>query len=97
LRRSVVRLVSQPFGARRSQSAAPALHTKLHALTLQTADAFIREGQVIPQPPQLPGSVAVITQAPPQSVVPRPHEVTHAPAEHTCPASHARPHAPQFP
>src|SRR5262245_27910752 len=37
-----------------------------------------------PQPPQLAGSLAVLTQMPPQSVVGGAHETAHAPPLQTC-------------
>jgi len=55
---------SQPLLAERSQSAKPALHTKLQAPPTQTSVALARIGQVTPQAPQLAGSMRVLTHAP---------------------------------
>lgn len=52
---------------------------------------------MIPQPPQLFGSLPIFTQAPPQSVKPVGQPVVeHAPAEQVDVGPHALPHAPQF-
>jgi hypothetical protein len=50
----------------------------------------------MPHPPQLVGSFAVSTQAPPHAVVPPTHARAHAPAEHASPAAQTVPHAPQL-
>jgi hypothetical protein len=51
-------------------------------------------GHTVPQAPQLPTSLAVLTQAPPQAVWPvgQPQR----PMAHTWPPVHATPHAPQL-
>jgi hypothetical protein len=51
---------------------------------------------MVPHMPQLLGSVAVVTQAPPQFCVFPLHVDVHTPAEQTSFAAHALPHAPQF-
>jgi len=59
---------------------------------LQTCPA----AQVTPQPPQFDVSVAVLTHAPAQAVVPLAHELTHVPEEQTWLAAHFVAHVPQF-
>jgi hypothetical protein len=63
---------------------------------VHTRAALVGVGQLVPQAPQLAGSIAVLVQLPEQLVSPAPQLVTHAPAEHTWPETHARPHIPQF-
>ena len=53
-------------------------------------------GHAPPQRPQLAGSVATLTQRPPQKVRPAPQVERHTPAEHTEPAAHALPQRPQW-
>src|SRR5437868_10240746 len=53
-------------------------------------------GQVLPQVPQLAGSVSVETQAPLQKVWPGPQVVWQFPLEHTCAEVQAFPQAPQL-
>jgi hypothetical protein len=50
----------------------------------------------LPHVPQLALSVAVVTQALPQSVVPAGHVARQRPFEHACPVLQAVPHDPQF-
>ncbi len=68
----------------------PAPHA--HSPPLQ----FEPDGQVLPQVPQLFGSVVMSTQELLQFVRPVPHVVTHAPAEQTWPELQALAHAPQL-
>lgn len=49
-----------------------------------------------PQPPQFLASVAVLTQTPPQLVVPTPQDTTQRPLVQVCPLGQALPHAPQW-
>ena len=53
----------------------------------QTASPFSTVGQAFPQPWQLVGSLAVLTQ-PPQSVVFGGQSVWQLPAAQTCPVGH---------
>ena len=59
------------------QAASPCGQT--HAPPVQLAP----DGHCVPQPPQLNGSLAVVTQASVQSVRPAPHDDAHAPPEQT--------------
>jgi hypothetical protein len=52
--------------------------------------------QIVPQPPQFPTSVLVLTQVAPQSVVPPPHDTVHPPFTQDAPEAQACPQAPQF-
>ena len=53
-------------------------------------------GHAVPQAPQLPLSVWVLVQTPPQRVSPVWQLGEHVPPEQTWPAGQALPHAPQF-
>jgi len=53
-------------------------------------------GQTVPQVPQLPTFVEVLTQTPLQLVWPDGQPEPQAPFEHTCPLWHTVPHAPQL-
>jgi hypothetical protein len=79
----LARAASQPLLADRSQSAKPAPQTKLHAPATHTSLALGRDGHVTPQPPQLPGSLRVLTQVPLHADCPLEHDATQAPAVHT--------------
>jgi hypothetical protein len=94
----IVSAVSQPLASIVSQLPKPRLHVEPQALAVQVGLALGRAGQVIPQPPQLAGSVAGVTQLAPQSICVAPHVDTHMPTigSHTVPAAHGRPQAPQF-
>jgi hypothetical protein len=52
--------------------------------------------QVLPQAPQLLGSVFVVTHDEPQSVCPETHSVEHTLLTHAVPAAQTCPHMPQF-
>jgi hypothetical protein len=52
--------------------------------------------QTLPHAPQLPGSVASVTQAPPHATVPGGQLDAHTPEVHTDPAAQVLPQAPQL-
>jgi hypothetical protein len=94
----LVRLVSQPLLAMPSQLPKPALHEAIVHTPLTQAAVPLAELQVVPQVPQLPGSVAVFTQVPLQLVWPAPHVVVvaHTPLTQLWPLAQAFPHVPQL-
>jgi hypothetical protein len=54
-------------------------------------------GQTLPQVPQLFGSLAVVTQAPPQEVWPEAQVLLQRPPVQTWPSAQTMPHRPQWP
>jgi hypothetical protein len=65
---SLAMLASHPFTDKPSQSTYPALQVMPHTLLAQVATALGRDGQAMPQPPQLLGSLVVGMQALPQKL-----------------------------
>jgi hypothetical protein len=79
-----------------SQSPKPLLQTNPHVDEEQTAVAFARDGQTVPQAPQFVGLRTVSTQVPPHGVGAAPPQLkAQVPLEQNCPAAQARPQAPQ--
>jgi hypothetical protein len=96
LDRLVWRLTSQPSDATPLQSANPALQPAIEqSPPAHPAMAFGRE-QAPVQLPQWFGSVASVTQEPPQFVVPPVQFAVQEPPLHTCPPVQATPHFPQL-
>src|SRR5438132_1692590 len=88
---SVLRFTSQPLAAFMSQSANPWLQTPTpHTALTHEAAALGGIGQVLPQPPQFIGSVAMLTSQPvfgsmSQSENPGAQlMIAHAPLVHAC-------------
>ena len=101
---SVARFTSQPLVASPSQSAKPVMHATPHTPDAQVGDALARDGQAMPQAPQLFGSVRVDTSQPlvalpSQLAKPVVHSAPQVPAMHTAVEvlvpMHTRPHIPQ--
>jgi len=93
---SVSRFASHPLPATPSQSPKPLLQTNPHVDEEQTAVAFARDGQAVPQAPQFAGLLTVSTQVPPHGVGAALLQLkAQAPFEQNCPAGQARPQAPQ--
>lgn len=87
-------LVSQPLATLPSQLAKPGLQAKPHTPFVQPGVALGRAGQAVPQPPQLVGSVCVLTQTPEQLVWPVGQ--TQFPPTQARPAGQMLPHVPQL-
>ncbi len=81
--RDVLRLVSQPLLATRSQSAYGDTHTNAQVPAAHTGVPLEAAGQVCAHDPQLDGSLDSLTHAPEHTARGAPHEATHDPAEHT--------------
>jgi hypothetical protein len=79
-----------------SHLAKPLLQVKLHAPPLQVGAPFSTPEQAVPHPPQLVGSVLVITHCVPHCAVPEAQLLAHCPLPHTSPALQALPQPPQF-
>jgi hypothetical protein len=97
--------ISQPSSGRTLQLPKPALHVTEHAPAAHTGPALGRDGQTVPQPPQLLADVRVLTSQPSaalplQSAKPSLHTTPHAPSPHDAVAlarvGHAAPQAPQL-
>src|SRR5207249_2506366 len=93
---SLERLLSQPSLATPLQLPKPLLQISEHEPPEHTAVADGPPGQTTPQPPQLLGSLDVLTHAPPHLVVPPLHVSVQLPETHASPAAHAWPQLPQF-
>ncbi len=93
----VVRLTSQPSGARALQSPKFAAHVRtVHEPVAQPADDVLGRTHTWPQAPQLEVLLLVSTQAPAQLVSPAPQKRSHTPEMHTAPVEQTFAQVPQL-
>src|SRR6185312_4722125 len=84
------------FAALPSQLPNPALQAMTPHMPLAHPETAFARLHLVPQPPQLFGSVRTLTQDPLQFVSPVWQLTVHLPLEHTSPEGQTLPHEPQF-